>query len=80
VLQLHHIHCLGALRAALHGELDPLALIQVAKSFASDGGVVDEDIVPTLSLDEPIALGTIEPLDGSGLALAHSPFSPSCVI
>jgi len=66
---------LRTFRAVLHGELDPLAFIQVAKALALDGRIVYEDIRAILSLDEAIAFGATEPLDSSGLTLAHMPFS-----
>ena len=44
-------------------ELDRLTLFQGPEAVATDRGVVDEHVAATLALNEPVALGVIEPLD-----------------
>jgi hypothetical protein len=49
---------------ALHDvELDALPLFQIPESFALDLREMDEYVIFALSLDETVALGTVEPLD-----------------
>jgi hypothetical protein len=66
-LPTHHGHVgrLQSLAALLDVELDGLPLLQVPEAIASDCRVVDKDVVAFLPLDEPIAFGSVEPLDGS---------------
>jgi hypothetical protein len=52
-------------------ELDALPLFQVPEAFAANCGVMDKDIRAGLPLDEAIAFGSIEPLDGSTCSFRH---------
>jgi hypothetical protein len=63
VLGLADVPRLRTLRAVDDLEFDRLALFQGPETVATDGGVVDEHVAPTLALNEPIALRVIEPLD-----------------
>src|SRR5258706_13979585 len=47
-----------------HIELDAVTLRQALESIPVDGRDVDEDVGAALILDEPEALGYVEPLDG----------------
>jgi hypothetical protein len=55
--------CLQALGTLLDFEFHGLALIQALVPVRLDCGEVNEYVFTRLSLDEPIALGCIEPLD-----------------
>ena len=59
---------LGTLGTLDDLELHALALSEGLEAVHLDRGEVDEDVVPTLALDEPIALLVRKPLDG---ALLH---------
>jgi hypothetical protein len=62
--------------ALLDGELDVLSLFQVPEAIASDCREMDKDIGAFLPLYKPIALGSIEPLDGSSYSFRHfAPFT-----
>src|SRR4051794_8432154 len=65
----------GCLAAVLHEVVfNHLIFIKGRQSGALDGGDVDEDVLVTaVRLDEPIALGRVEPFDG---ALLRHPQSP----
>src|SRR5688572_32911636 len=63
VLGSGNVSGLRALRAVDDLELNRLALFKGAEAVARDGGVVHEHVAPTLTFDEPIALGVVEPLD-----------------
>src|SRR5215207_2398573 len=54
--------CFVASAAHSDVELDCLALFEVAVALALDGRVVDEDVRPTGSTEEPITLVAVEPL------------------
>src|SRR5512138_2540182 len=54
---------LRSLRTVDDLELNRLALFEGAEAVTRDGGVVHEHVASTLALDEPIALGIVEPLD-----------------
>src|SRR5262245_63472846 len=54
---------LRALGAVNDLELDGLALLERSEAVALDRRVVDEHVAPTVSLDEPITLSVVEPLD-----------------
>jgi hypothetical protein len=69
---------LQALLALLDVKLDALPLFQVPEAFALDRGIVDKDVIGTLPRYEPIALGSIEPLDSSSYSFRH--FSPSFLV
>ena len=63
VLGLANVPGLRPLRAIDDLELDGLTLLQGPEAVATDGRVVDKHIASTLALNEPVALGVIEPLD-----------------
>ena len=63
VLRFADVPGLRPLRAIDDLELDRLTLLQGPEAAATDGRVVDEHVASTLALDEPVALGVIEPLD-----------------
>src|SRR4051812_31770232 len=44
-------------------EFDRLTLFQGPETGATDRGVVDEHVAAPLALNEPVALGVVEPLD-----------------
>jgi hypothetical protein len=69
-----HVGSLQSLRALLDVKLDALAFFQVSEATALDCGKVDEDVSASLTLDESIAFGPIEPLDGSSYSFRH--FAP----
>src|SRR6185503_12745335 len=54
---------LRALRTVNDLELHCLALFERAEAVALNGRVVHEDIAASVTLDEPIPLGVVEPLD-----------------
>src|SRR6187431_232497 len=62
-LGLADVPCLGALGTVNDLELDRLTLFQGPEAVATDRGVVDEDVAAALTLNEPVALGVVEPLD-----------------
>jgi hypothetical protein len=62
---------LQALLALDHGELDLLPFVQGTVSFAPNGAVMDEHIGAALALNESVALGVIEPLDGAYFTISH---------
>ena len=55
-------------------EFHLLTLGEGLKALTTDGGVMDKDVTG-IGLDESEALGVVEPLDGSRLALRHG-YSP----
>src|SRR5580765_2409681 len=63
VLGAGDVSGLWALRAVDDLELNRLALFEGAEAVARDSGVVHEHVASALTLDEPIALGVVEPLD-----------------
>src|SRR6187399_2724615 len=63
VLGARNVSGLRALRAVDDLELNRLALFEGAEAVARDSGVVHEHVASALTLDEPIALGVVEPLD-----------------
>jgi hypothetical protein len=52
-------------------ELNAITFIQGPVAFAADGAIVNEHIGATFTLNEAIAFGIIEPLNGSSLAFSH---------
>jgi len=52
-------------------ELDLLSLRKRAKAFASNGAMMDEDILSTRALDKAKAFSIVEPFYGSCLAVCH---------
>src|SRR3982751_6504982 len=58
-----HVRRVKPLVAALDLELDELSLGEGLETLHRDGGEVNEDVLPSLLLNEAIALGIIEPLD-----------------
>jgi hypothetical protein len=44
-------------------ELNPLAFFQVSVSVALDGGVMDENVLATLTLDKAVAFAAVKPFD-----------------
>jgi hypothetical protein len=76
VLQYNHLHWndfsrLQAFGAVLCRELDALTFFQVAVSITLDSGIVDEDIVAAIMLDEAITFATVEPLDCTDDSFRH---------
>src|SRR5918994_1381348 len=63
VLGFGDVPCLRTLGAVDDFEFDRLTLFQGPEAVATDRGVVDEDVAATLALNEPVALGVVEPLD-----------------
>src|SRR5215208_6053231 len=63
VLGSGNVSGLRALRAVDDLELNRLALFEGAEAVARDSGVVHEHVASAFTLDEPIALGVVEPLD-----------------
>ena len=68
-LQLDHICRLETLRAPHDFELDGRTFLKATITVSLDRRKVDEDVLATLPLDEPIPLACIEPLDGSLLTI-----------
>lgn len=65
-------HSLQALRARLYGKLDTLALFEAAIAVELDLRLVDEDVLGTVGTgDEAVALGSVEPFDGSLFSFRH---------
>ena len=71
ILQDGNVSCLRAFLALLDCEFDLLAFVQVAETFALDGGVVDKDIRTVLTSDEAVALAGIEPFDRADDTFRH---------
>src|SRR5260370_1226581 len=46
-------------------EFNRLAIVQSLVAISHNGGEMDENVLPTLALDEPKALAGIEPLHGT---------------
>src|SRR6186713_1402643 len=65
VLSRGDVRRLGALGALDDLELHPLTLGQRLVALHRDRGEVDEDVLATLTLDEPVTLFVREPLDGA---------------
>jgi hypothetical protein len=53
---------LPALRAFNHVELHGLPFLQAAKAASLNSGEMHEDILATLTADEPLAFGVVKPL------------------
>jgi len=70
-LQNGDVGSLRAFIALLYFEFDLLAFIQVAETFALDGGVVDKDIRAILTSNEAVALAAVEPLDRADDTFRH---------
>jgi hypothetical protein len=70
-LQDYDVSSLQTLGALLDGELHLLAFLQVLESIAADGGEVDEDIRTAFALDEPEALGSVEPFNRTDYTIRH---------
>jgi hypothetical protein len=66
---------LGALRALLYGEFNPLSFFKVAVAIALDSGEMDEYVLSTFTLDEAVAFAAVEPLDCSDNSFRHFPYS-----
>src|SRR5262245_20018299 len=60
-----YLRCLQALRPLLDLELHLVALIQGFVTIADDRLEMDEHILAVLSRNEPVPLGSIEPLHGT---------------
>src|SRR4030095_1960223 len=58
-----NVVCLQALRAAVHRELDFIALGEALEALGLDGAEVDEYVFATLLGDEAETLRVVEPLD-----------------
>ena len=61
-LEACDVLCLKALRALLYFEFHRLAFIEGLVTVHLNGGEVYENIFSGLTLDEPVALRSIEPL------------------
>jgi hypothetical protein len=70
-LEQRYVGCLQALGALFDGKLDSLAFFQIAKTIALDRGIVNEDILATLTLDKAVALASVEPLDRTLNSFRH---------
>src|SRR5438445_6693491 len=75
VLDLRHVAGLRALRTVDDLELYCLAFLERSESVALNGRVVHEDVTASVALDEPVALGVVEPLD---LACDTHRLFPTC--
>jgi hypothetical protein len=62
---------LRAFHALLNLKFYALAFAEGTEASAIDSGIVDEDIVARCALDEAIAFGIIEPLDGPSFSDVH---------
>src|SRR5258706_7489218 len=62
-LDLGDVAGLRALGAVDDFEFDRLAFLERAEAVALNGGVVHEDVAASVTLDEPVAFGVVEPLD-----------------
>src|SRR5690606_3464102 len=62
---------LQALLSLHHLEGDLLAFLQRLEAGALDGTEVDKHVLAVLRGDEAEALGVVDPLDGTGLAIRH---------
>ena len=69
ILQLNYICRLESLWAPDDFELDGRTFLKATITVSLDRRKVDEDVLATLPLDEPIPLACIEPLDGSLLTI-----------
>src|SRR5262245_37652701 len=63
VLGLGDVPRLRALGTIDDLELDRLTLFQGPETVSIDRGIMDEDVASSLALNEPVALGVVEPLD-----------------
>ena len=62
-LDLGDVAGLRALGTVNDLELHGLAFLERAETVALNGRVVDEDVTASVSFDEPVSLGVVEPLD-----------------
>src|SRR6185295_16579149 len=62
-LDLGDVAGLRALGAVDDFELHGLALFERTESVALNGGIVNENVTAAVPLNEPVALGVVEPLD-----------------
>src|SRR5712691_3601095 len=62
-LDLGDVACLRALGAVDDLELHCLAFLERSETVALNGRVVHEDVTTSVALDEPVALGVVEPFD-----------------
>src|SRR5688572_10642831 len=63
ILGLGDVPCLRTLWTVDDLEFDRLTLFQGPEAVATDRGVVHEHVAATLTLNESIPLGVVEPLD-----------------
>ena len=70
----HGIGNKARLSQADYRELHLLPLCQGLVALSLDGAVVDEDVRLALALNEPEALGIVEPFDGAGHPVCHESF------
>jgi hypothetical protein len=75
LLQLAHVGGGWPFLALLDRELDPIALLQAAKPWLNDGGVMHKYILPLILGNESVAFLIAEPLDGSSFRFTHFLFS-----
>src|SRR5262245_23844879 len=67
-LDSHHLLGLGTLGTGRDLELHALTLGQIPEARHLDRGVVNEDLLAVIGLDESVSLGAVEPLND---ALSH---------
>ncbi len=67
----HHIGGLQTLGAILDGKLHFLLGLQLAVAIGLNGGEMHEYILAAIATNKAVALGRIEPLDGSNKTLRH---------
>jgi hypothetical protein len=60
-----YVRGLQAFWTLSHFEFNRLAIVESLVAIRQNGGEVDENVLPTLALDESKALAGIEPLHGT---------------
>jgi len=71
VLNRYYVGGLQTFGAFFDGELHPLTLNQIAVTIGLDGREMDEDVLPTLALDEAVTFAAVKPLDRSDYSFRH---------
>jgi hypothetical protein len=66
-----YVFGLGTFLSIDNGELYAITFIQGPVAFTADSAIVNKHIGATFTLNEAIAFGIIEPLNGSSLAISH---------
>jgi hypothetical protein len=67
----HNVDGLQTFGALLDRKLDALSLVQISETLHHDGRMVNKHILGTLSRDEAIAFGAVEPLHDSDFPIIH---------